>query len=61
MIPDMIDFLQEANSTISLDDIKNLPTMTCKTRFGLPFAAKEHKLSRIESMYQQVSNVNCIV
>jgi hypothetical protein len=28
---------------------------------GLPFAAKEHKLYRIESMYQQVSNVNCTV
>jgi hypothetical protein len=31
---DMIDYLQEADSTISLDDIKNLPVMTCKTRFG---------------------------
>uniref|UniRef100_A0A0E0GSP2 non-specific serine/threonine protein kinase n=1 Tax=Oryza nivara TaxID=4536 RepID=A0A0E0GSP2_ORYNI len=31
---DMLDYLQEADSTISLDDIKNLPSMTCKTRFG---------------------------
>ena len=30
----MIDYLQEADNTISLDDIKNLPSMTCKTRFG---------------------------
>lgn len=31
---DMLDYLQEADNTISLDDIKNLPSMTCKTRFG---------------------------
>ncbi|XP_024313399.1 probable serine/threonine protein kinase IREH1 isoform X2 [Brachypodium distachyon] len=31
---DMLDYLQEPDSTISLDDIKNLPSMTCKTRFG---------------------------
>jgi hypothetical protein len=31
---DMIDYLQDADNTISLDDIKNLPSMTCKTRFG---------------------------
>uniref|UniRef100_A0A0D9VY43 non-specific serine/threonine protein kinase n=1 Tax=Leersia perrieri TaxID=77586 RepID=A0A0D9VY43_9ORYZ len=31
---DMLDCLQEADSTISLDDIKNHPSMTCKTRFG---------------------------
>ncbi|TKV91742.1 hypothetical protein SEVIR_9G117800v4 [Setaria viridis] len=31
---DMLDYLQEADNTISLDDFKNLPSMTCKTRFG---------------------------
>jgi hypothetical protein len=31
---DMLDYLQDADNTISLDDIKNLPSMTCKTRFG---------------------------
>ncbi|KAF0910253.1 hypothetical protein E2562_001441 [Oryza meyeriana var. granulata] len=31
---DMLDYLQEVDSTISLDDIKNHPSMTCKTRFG---------------------------
>ncbi|KAG8062318.1 hypothetical protein GUJ93_ZPchr0003g16596 [Zizania palustris] len=31
---DMLDYLQEADSTISLDDIRNIPSMTCKTRFG---------------------------
>lgn len=31
---DMLDYLQETDNTISLDDIKNLPSMTCKTRFG---------------------------
>ncbi|KAL6637041.1 hypothetical protein ACP70R_024613 [Stipagrostis hirtigluma subsp. patula] len=31
---DMLDYLPEADNTISLDDIKNLPSMTCRTRFG---------------------------
>ncbi|KAL6909483.1 hypothetical protein ACP4OV_001764 [Aristida adscensionis] len=31
---DMLDYLPEADNTISLDDLKNLPSMSCKTRFG---------------------------
>jgi hypothetical protein len=30
----MLDYLQEADNTMSLDDFKNLPSVTCKTRFG---------------------------
>ncbi|XP_062212200.1 probable serine/threonine protein kinase IREH1 isoform X2 [Phragmites australis] len=33
-LADMLDCLQEPDDTISLDDIKNLPSMACKTRFG---------------------------
>ncbi|XP_072990778.1 probable serine/threonine protein kinase IREH1 [Typha latifolia] len=31
---DMLDCCQDGDNTIFLDDLKNLPTMTCKTRFG---------------------------
>ncbi|XP_029119205.1 probable serine/threonine protein kinase IREH1 isoform X1 [Elaeis guineensis] len=31
---DMLDCFPEADNSIFLDDLKNLPSMTCKTRFG---------------------------
>ncbi|WOL09240.1 putative serine/threonine protein kinase IREH1 [Canna indica] len=31
---DMLDYLHEAENPIIFDDLKNLPSMTCKTRFG---------------------------
>ncbi|KAJ6846826.1 putative serine/threonine protein kinase IREH1 [Iris pallida] len=31
---DMLDSLQETENPVCVDDLKNLPTMTCKTRFG---------------------------
>lgn len=34
---DAIDCLQETENTFSVDDLKGLPTMTCKTRFGPKF------------------------
>ncbi|GKA54191.1 probable serine/threonine protein kinase IREH1 isoform X1 [Tanacetum coccineum] len=31
---DMLDFLPEADNSVSMEDLKSLPSMSCRTRFG---------------------------